>query len=868
MKEHALSIYSCEKKFNSGQNGLADDQVKISAEKYGANVLSEKKQKSLFKKILSALSDPMLVILEFAFAITLGVNLGKFIKSGEGEFIECVGIACSILISVILTVFMEGKSQKAFKLLNRLYEKTTVKVVRNGKNEIISREAVVVGDRVLLSLGDKICADGRLVKSVNLAVDESALTGESDCVRKNAEIVLKESTPLAERVNSVYSGTCVVEGEGEMIVTNVGDKTQMGEIASELQIKNCVSAPLNDKLAKLSRSITVIGIVCAFFAFTLSVIKLAVNKELFFFNVSDCFINAIVLIVASVPEGLPATVAISLTLNVVKLSKSNALIKKMVATETVGCVSVICSDKTGTLTENKMVCEKIYTENNDSLVFIEKNVLFNSNAKYMLKDGENVLEGSPTEKALVNYFDIKEEKRGEIISSVPFSSDIKYSSVTVRENGKTIAYFKGAPEKIADMSSLSQEKKSEISSKIAVSQKRGRRCIAFAHREGEKTFFDGYASIFDPVRKDVKKAVNECIEAGIKVKILTGDNYLTACAVAEELGLGTDGAVVNADVTEEISDEKLKTMLEKINVIARSTPMVKLRVVRLLKEAGEVVAVTGDGINDAPAMKQADIGIAMGSGEEITKEAGDVILLDDSFSTIVKAIAFGRSVYKNFQRFIMFQLTVNVSAVSVILVCTFSGLDSPFTSLQLLWLNVIMDGPPALSLAMEGVRDEYMKYPPVKRGYGIVNKRILIKIIINACIIGGVVLAQYRRNFLGVNFTQNKTVTFTLFVFMNIFNAFNCKELGTESVIKNFFSNKLMAVSMALTMVLQFILTQYTNVFSSEKLEYGVWGKIIVIAFCLILINEACKSFYRFARKNIHNLHKKIGYEKSEERVN
>lgn len=868
MKEHALSIYSCEKKFNSGKDGLNGEQVKLSAQKHGVNLLSEKKPKSLFKKILSALSDPMLVILEFAFAITLGINLGKYIKSGEGEFIECLGIAFSILISVILTVYMEGKSQKAFKLLNRLYEKTTVKVIREGKEEIISREDVVVGDRVIISVGDKLCADGRLVKSVNLSVDESALTGESDCVRKNAVALLKENTPLAERINCVYGGTCVVEGEGEMIVTGVGDKTQMGEIAGELQIKNCVSAPLNDKLAKLSRSITVIGVVCAFFAFTLSVIKLAVNKQLVFSNVSECFVNAIVLIVASVPEGLPATVAISLTLNVVKLSKSNALIKKMVATETVGCVSVICSDKTGTLTKNKMTCEKIFTERENSLAFIQKNVAYNGNAKYLLKDGKNVLEGSPTEKALVVYFGKALEKDGKIIASTPFSSDIKYSSVTVKEGEKTVTFFKGAPEKIADICSLPSESKGEILSKIALSQKKGRRCIAFAHSEGDVTYFDGYASIFDPVRKDVKKAVNECIGAGIKVKILTGDNYLTACAVAEELGLFVDGAVINADQTEEMSDEKLKSALEGINVIARSTPMVKLRVVRLLKETGEVVAVTGDGINDAPAMKQADIGIAMGSGEEITKEAGDVILLDDSFSTIVKAIAFGRSVYKNFQRFIMFQLTVNVSAVSVILICSLTGLDSPFTSLQLLWLNVIMDGPPALSLAMEGVREEYMKNPPVKRGYGIVNKRILVKIVFNACFVSGVVLAQYRKNFLGVDFTLNKAVTFTLFVFMNIFNAFNCKELGTESVIKNFFSNKLMAFSMALTLVMQFLLTQYTGVFSPHKIAYAVWGKITAIAFCQILVNETFKLFYRLFKKNIHNLHKKISYEKVGERVN
>ena len=865
MKEHSLSITSCEKKYRSGANGLSQAEVNRSKEINGSNVLSEKKQKSLFKKIMSALSDPMLVILEFALIITLGINLGKYFKNKEADFIECLGIGFSILISVSLTVFMEGRSQKAFKLLNRLYEKTTVKVIRNGKNEIISREEVVVGDRVILVTGDKICADGRLVKSKELSVDESALTGESDSVRKDANAVLPERTLLAERTNCVYSGTLVVTGNGEMIVTSVGDKTQMGEIASELQIKNCVSAPLNDKLTKLSRSITVMGIVCAFFVFVLSVIKLAINKELVFSNVSDCFVNAIVLIVASVPEGLPATVAVSLTLNVVKLSKSNALIKKMVATETVGCVSVICSDKTGTLTQNKMTCEKIICKQ-ENKSFIAENVKFNSTVKEMVKDGKTVLEGSPTEKALVTYFKDFDFK-GELINSTPFSSDTKYTSATVKKENLIITYFKGAPEKIIEMCALNDYEKSKILDEIAVNQKKGKRCIAFAHKK-ETTFFDGYACISDPVRKDVKKAVNECIGAGIKVKILTGDNYLTACAVAEELGLNTYNGVLNAEQVEEMSDEKLKSELDKVNVIARSTPMIKLRIVRLLKEMGEVVAVTGDGINDAPAMKQADIGIAMGSGEEITKEAGDVILLDDSFSTIVKAIAFGRSVYKNFQRFIMFQLTVNISAVSVILICSLLGLDSPFTSMQLLWLNVIMDGPPALSLSLEGVREEYMQYPPVKRSAGIINKRILAKVIINAGIIGFVVLYQYSTNFLNVNVTVLKAVTFTLFAFMNIFNAFNCKELGTESVIKNFFSNKLMVASMGVAMALQFVITEFTGVFSPEKLGFKTWGKIIGISLTLILINELYKTAYRIIKKNIQNLHKKRYYEKTGERAN
>ena len=357
--DYQISAAEVAKKYNSTDSGLNEKQAVLSAERYGINQISKKTGRSLLRKIIDALCDPMILILEFALILTLGINIGKQIKGGNGDFFECVGIIFSILISVVLTLIMEGKSQKAFRILNGLYDKSAVKVRRAGKIILLAKEQVVVGDRVIFQSGDKICADGRLVESIRLETDESMLTGESHSVQKNAQVVLKKNTPLAERINCVYSGTCVVSGSGEMIVTAVGDKTEMGLIAGELQIKNCVSAPLNDKLNRLGRIISVIGIIAAVFVFVLSLTKLAVGKAVEYETVTQIVIEAIVLIVAAVPEGLPATVAISLTLNVLKLSKSNALIKKMVATETVGCISVICSDKTGTLTQNKMVCDRV-----------------------------------------------------------------------------------------------------------------------------------------------------------------------------------------------------------------------------------------------------------------------------------------------------------------------------------------------------------------------------------------------------------------------------------------------------------------------------------------------------------------------------
>lgn len=851
---YKTNIENCIREYASPNLGLTDKQAEVSMKKFGRNQITKKTGRSFFRKIIDALCDPMILILEFALILTLGINIGKQFKSGNGDFLECVGIIFSIVISVCLTLIMEGKSQKAFRILNGLYDKSAVKVRRNGKIVLLPKENIVVGDRVIIQSGDKICADGRLVESVGLETDESMLTGESQSVQKNAQVVLKNSTPLAERINCVYSGTCVVSGKGEMIVTAVGDKTEMGLIAGELQIKNCVSAPLNDKLNRLGRTISAIGIIAAFLVFILSLTKLAMTKSMNYESITEIVIEAIVLIVAAVPEGLPATVAISLTLNVLKLSKSNALIKKMVATETVGCISVICSDKTGTLTQNKMVCERvIYNGGKHIGELISQNILYNCSINLVEKDGKIEVEGSATERALYNFVNKATVAEGKIISVVPFSSETKVMTSVVEFSGEKIEFLKGAPEKVRELCGSNQQFNL---TDIQNEQKKGKRCLAFAHRNiGDKFFtYDGFACICDPIRPEVFEAVEKCKRAGIRVKILTGDNSFTALSVARELNL--DGDVLTSVEVEGLTDEQLKERIDKVAVIARSTPLIKLRVVRVLKEMGEIVAVTGDGINDAPAMKQADIGIAMGSGSQVTKEAGDIILLDDSFSTIVKAIAFGRSIYRNFQRFLMFQLTVNFTAVGLIMVCSLIGIDSPFTSLQLLWLNIIMDGPPALSLALEGVKDEYMKYPPVRRSSGIVNKRLMAKILLNAFVIGGVVFWQYEQNFLNVEMEKVKTSAFALFTSLQIFNSFNCKQLGIESVFCGFLSNKLMLWSMAITLGLQVAITEFVGGFMGTPLGFEVWIKIFALSLTIILFSELYKFCIRFFRTKKINLQK------------
>lgn len=857
MKEYALSISQTLKNLNSSENGLNESQVLNSKLKYGENKIEKIKGKSIFKRIVDALFEPMLIILEISMFITLGVNLGKFFKTGDGDFYECIGILLSICISVFLTVFMEGKSQRAFELLQKVSSDSLVKVIRNGNKTIIKQSELVVGDVVIVEIGDKIFADGRLISCNFLTVDESTLTGESLPVKKHAEVTLSDKTPLAERVNMLYSGTFISQGDGIYVVTAVGDNAEIGVIASDLQGNNGVSAPLQEKLDRLSKTITFIGVTSAIFVLILTVARLICGRAVTFSSLQDAFLSAIVLIVASVPEGLPTTVAIALTLNVVKLSKSNALIKKLVATETVGCVSVICSDKTGTLTENKMKVESLRLVNSDREKFVKNNALINSTA--YISSEKDV--GSATELALIKYFQKKKQDyqklrdSTKILSVIPFSSEIKYMATTIEENGDEITYIKGAPEKIYELSIKTPSVNLEFE-KIKSFQKECKRVIAFAHaKKGLTEFvFDGFAVISDPVRKDVKNSVLECKRAGISVKMLTGDNFETAYSIAKELKLVCDkkGVVLGSEI-DSASDEKLKLALPNISVVARSTPKTKLRIVKMLKEMGEVVAVTGDGVNDAPAIRHADIGISMGDGSEVTKEASDIILLDNSFSTIVTAISFGRNVYQNFQRFITFQLTVNFSAVTFIVISLILGIESPFTTVQLLWINIIMDGPPALTLGLESRGKDLMSSSPVKRSNDIVSKKMLLRILIHASFMCLVLILQYKTDFLCVGKRQMKTVLFSLFILFQLFNAFNARELGWDSVFKNLKSNKAMLVVFFITFVLQVVFSEFLGgFFGTVSLSVITWVKIILTASSVILMSESYKLVKRLI-KNENN---------------
>jgi Ca2+-transporting ATPase len=776
---------------------------------------------------------------------------------------------------------MESSSQKAFEMLNRVYDNIAVRVIRYGKVVAISQKDVCVGDVILIESGDKIIADGRLIESNELAVDESALTGESVDVKKNALAILNKNATLAERVNCVYSGTFVKSGSGKMIVTAVGDKTEIGSIAEELLKEKETSSPLQSKLSRLGKIITIIGIISAVLVFGISVVRLALMGQLNFESVQDLFISSIVLIVAAVPEGLPTIVAVSLALNMIKLAKGNALIKKMSATETAGAVSVICSDKTGTLTQNKMsvvsVCvnEQCLSAKNLKSNNMFENFVLNNTADIVLKGKCAQSTGSATECALLTAYQnsnpdldyLEMRSNYKVIDRKPFSSDNKYMTTTILKNDKEVTLLKGAPEKVVQMCNLSTAQKLKVLKDVQKHQKKARRVLCFAHaEEKEQYIYDGFVAIADPIRKDVIKAVNECKSAGIKIKMLTGDNMETALAIAKELKMvESESEVVNAGDIEKLSDEEFCKVLNRVSVIARSTPTIKLRVVKMLKSMGEVVAVTGDGINDAPAIKQADVGIAMGvSGSEITKEAADVVLLDDSFSTVVSAIAFGRNVYKNLQRFILFQLSVNLSALLFITVCAIINMPAPFNTMQLLWINLIMDGPPALTLGLERAGSNVMLNKPVKRSAGIVGLKMLLRIVFNGLFVGCVMLLQYRLNFLGVKEKEKTNALFTLFILFQLLNAFNSRELGAESIFKNIGRNKVMVFTFVCVFILHFVIVQcIPSLFGVSPMGFICWIKVVTTSFSIIIVSELYKAVYRALKQTIKSgfmLKKQIKY--------
>lgn len=849
--------------------GLSNEEVEKRRLKFGLNEFTPHEGSSFFEDLKDSLTEPMIIILLIAAVVSALV----------GEIHDALGIIGAIALGVAIGMITEGKSKKAADALSKMTENIEVKVLRNGHITTISKNELVPGDVVMLETGDMIPADGRLVESINLKVREDMLTGESDDVSKKADVIIPveeveakgekvEQDPIpAKQINMVFGGTLVAYGRGTMIVTSIGDNTQMGEIAQNLNVEQ-EETPLQIKLGDLGSKIAKVSSAIAGLLFIYMVGHMVIAKTLHINTsspveflesidpIKTAFTVCIALIVAAVPEGLPTMINMTLAITMQKMAKINALVTKKEACETIGSVSVICSDKTGTLTQNRMTVEEIAIE---GMYFLE-NCLINSTADIEIDKDSNVkYMGSATECALLLKHKDKDynkaRQNANIIDQEQFSSATKQMSTTISLDGKEVKLIKGAPEIILQECShmainddqvkvIEDSHIEEILFNISKLQEKSMRVLGFSHEVDGMKIFNGFVGIKDPLRLDVKDAVMTAKKAGVLTKMLTGDNINTAKAIGEELGLlDNNMRAVESSYIDTLTEEELKKEIQTISIVARSKPDTKMRVVSVLQALDEVVAVTGDGINDAPALSKADVGIAMGiAGTEVSKNAADIILTDDSFSTIVKGIQWGRGIFENFQRFVQFQLTVNMVAFLIAIICTVTGQDMPFTTIQLLWVNIIMDGPPALALGLEPVRKHVLDRPPIHKNASIITKSMMYSMIGNALLMTCLIYLQIVTNFLNVNNNEQGTVTFALFAFLALFNALNCREFNTESIIPNFFKNKVALEIIGITGIAQIVLTQiFTDFFSSVPLDLMTWIKIILASFSIIVINEVIK---------------------------
>lgn len=853
--------------------GLNNKEVEESRARFGGNILTPAKREKWYILLLEKFKDPLIVILIIAAAISTAVSL----LSENSSILESVGIIAAIFLATFVSFLNEYKAGKEFDILNSINDQTPVKVLRVkeiGEEGVIEipKSEIVVNDIVILSQGDEIPADGTVLSSNELKVNESSLNGESNPAKKFAQKV--ESYKSAYSPNSLYRGTTVSEGEGIMIVERVGDATEIGKTARSASEITGVQTPLSKQLAKLGKQIGRVGITISlliFFALLLFEIKngLQITTPEGITHIITIFMLAVTLIVMAVPEGLPMSISLSLAYSMRKMTRENALVRKLHACETMGATTVICTDKTGTLTQNKMSVERATVSLNPLTAAA---ISINSTA---FLDGENIL-GSPTEGALLLYikkngFDYRALREGcEIVRRIPFSSKTKYMVSIVKSGEGYMLYVKGSAELLLGMSSsLERERKLREESELLQAQKSGMRCIAFAHKELDESqiqeddstlltdlIYDGFAAIEDPVREDVPEAMKRCLSAGIDVKVITGDNTKTAIEIARESGLWLErdreevNAISGPDFSN-LTDEEALARAKSIKVMSRARPEDKLRLVKLLESMGEVVAVTGDGTNDAPALNYANVGLSMGSGTSVAKESSDIIILNDSFSTVVKAVEWGRSIYHNIQRFIFFQLTVNVAALlTAIAGPLILNEEFPLTIMQVLWINLIMDTLAAIALASEPSDPEVMREKPRDNTESIITPVMWKKILFAGV---GIFLASMLFMFLNKSQSlEYKTIFFTGFVFMQIWNLLNARVMGsTKSAFSALWKNKTFIVVLSLIILLQVLIVEFlpSGLFRTCKIGIEYWGAIVGVTAIVIIIGE----IYRGVKRNKTN---------------
>lgn len=868
--------------------GLTDEQVKQSREQHGKNVLTPPQRTSLWNLYLDKYRDPIIQILLVAAFVSL---ILAFI---EKNFMETIGIFVAVFLATTVGFYFERDAAKKFNLLTALSEEQPVKVRRNGKVMEIPRHDVVVGDVVLVEVGDEVPADGKLIVCNDLQINESALTGEPV-----AEKSLEGGGDGAYPRNVILRSTMVMNGRGEFVVTAVGDATEIGKVAKKSTEQTSVETPLHMQLDKLAKMISKVGSVVSVAAFFIFLIHdILTNpawggKDYFYMAeiVLKYFMMAVTLIVMAVPEGLPMAITLSLALNMRRMLKSNNLVRKLHACETMGAVTVICTDKTGTLTQNKMQVSALELKQGDEALF-DTAIALNSTAE--LNDGKPI--GNPTESALLLWLDAQgkdyEELRKQVnvLKQLPFSTERKMMATLAEVDGETYLFVKGAPEIVMKKCIIEDRMQRQSAEELDEWQHKAMRTLAFAYKKIEASIMrtsrtstaevvalldandlqlQAIAAIADPIRPDVPAAVQECRHAGIEVKVVTGDTAATALEIGKQIGvfedepenIGADGSLTSLDqqmITgeqwEALSDEEAYERAKDIRVMSRARPTDKQRLVAMLQKRGEVVAVTGDGTNDAPALHYAHVGLSLGSGTSVAKEASDMTLLDDSFKSIANAVMWGRSLYRNLQRFLFFQLVVNVAALLLVLGGSVIGTEMPLTVTQILWVNLIMDTFAALALASLPPSHEVMKDKPRKASDFIINKSIGFGILFCGIVFFLVMFALLvyceRRGKGGVD-VHELTMFFTTFVMIQFWNLFNAKALMSHhTAFRHFLKDKGMMLVLVLVLVGQWIIVTFGGeMFRTTPLSLHEWLLIIGSTSVVLWAGELWRTFKRMIAK-------------------
>ncbi|MBR4048792.1 MAG: calcium-translocating P-type ATPase, PMCA-type [Bacteroides sp.] len=873
--------------FTNQHLGLTEEEVRASRSKYGNNLLTPPKRPSLWKLYLEKFEDPVVRVLLVAACFSLLISIF------ENEYAETIGIILAILLATGIGFYFEYDANKKFDLLNSVNEETPVKVLRNGRVQEVPRKDVVVGDIVMLETGDEVPADGNLIEAVSLQVNESNLTGEPVISKTTDKAHFHPDATYPS--NRLMRGTTVVDGRAKMQVDCVGDATEIGKVARQSTEQTFEPTPLNIQLDKLANLISKIGFSVAGMAFAIFFVKDVLLHYPFstFTTFADWlpalkatlqyFMMAVTLIVVAVPEGLPMSVTLSLALNMRRMLVTNNLVRKMHACETMGAITVICTDKTGTLTQNQMqVSEASFYAlegNNELKQLIYQGIAANSTAFLEENNGEAKPKGvgNPTEVALllwlhaqgIDYLKLRESS--VVIDQLTFSTERKYMATLVKAAmpGKHILFVKGAPEIVYGKCSQvwlpeglrdAAKHKQMVDNQLLGYQAKAMRTLGFAYKIVDDTekdcvsqvndmTFIGVVAISDPVREDVPPAINRCVDAGIGVKIVTGDTPGTATEIARQIGLWTEAdtdrnRITGTEFANLTDDEALNRVMD-LKIMSRARPTDKQRLVQLLQQKGAVVAVTGDGTNDAPALNHAQVGLSMGSGTSVAKEASDITLLDDSFKSIATAVMWGRSLYKNIQRFILFQLTINFVALFIVLLGSLVGTELPLTVTQMLWVNLIMDTFAALALASIPPSESVMQAKPRKSSDFIITPTMGWMIfgvgILFACVLMGMLIAF--EHLPGGLTVHRLTIFFTFFVMLQFWNLFNARVFGTnDSAFKNITKTYGMEVVVLAILLGQFLIVQFGGeVFRTEPLGWQEWVWIILSTSLVLWVGEVVR---------------------------